>query len=157
MRKALLFFSLVAAIACGSSASDIMNEAFDDMTDVPDADAQSCNVSAECVSDVVEELCTPCEECEPSEVCVECPECVQDFTQADIDAAIGSAVQAESAANSALWTSFIECVRRERYPINEVYRISLDDCFCQAGAEEQGLPYSEYCSRIGQYAFAREE
>ena len=40
MKKALLLFGLATAIACGSSAGDMMNEAFDDMTDVPDVGAQ---------------------------------------------------------------------------------------------------------------------
>lgn len=48
MKRALLIGGLAAAIACGSSAGDIMDEAFDDMTDVPDAGAQStdCNCEA---------------------------------------------------------------------------------------------------------------
>ena len=41
MKRVLLLMGLAAAIACGSSAGDMMGEAFDDMTDVPDADAQS--------------------------------------------------------------------------------------------------------------------
>lgn len=41
MKKTLMLLGLAAAIACGSSAGDMMNEAFDDMTDVPDAGAQS--------------------------------------------------------------------------------------------------------------------
>jgi hypothetical protein len=41
MKKALLLTGLAAAVACGSSAGDMLGDAFDDMTDVPDADAQS--------------------------------------------------------------------------------------------------------------------
>lgn len=157
MKRALVLAGLAGAIACGSSAGDMMGEAFDDMMDVPDAGAQSCDVATECVTEVVEELCTTCEVCEVCETCQECPECIQDFAQTDVDAAYDAGVQAESQANAALWTSFIECVRGTPYPINEVWRISLDDCFCAAGAEAAGLPYSEYCSRVGQYAFEREE
>ena len=41
MKRTLMLGGLAAAVACGSSAGDMMGEAFDDMTDVPDADAQS--------------------------------------------------------------------------------------------------------------------
>lgn len=40
MKRGLMLCALAAAIACGSSAGDVMNEAFDDMTDVPGAGAQ---------------------------------------------------------------------------------------------------------------------
>lgn len=47
MKKALFLMGLAAAIACGSSAGDMMGEAFDDMTDVPDAGAQSTDCVCE--------------------------------------------------------------------------------------------------------------
>ncbi len=47
MKRALMLVGLVAAFACGSSAGDMMGEAFDDMTDVPDAGAQPTDCMCE--------------------------------------------------------------------------------------------------------------
>lgn len=41
MKRGLVLIWLAAAIACSSSAGDMMGEALDDMTDIPDAGAQS--------------------------------------------------------------------------------------------------------------------
>lgn len=41
MKKGFFVIGLAAAVACGSSAGDMLGDAFDDMTDVPDAEAQS--------------------------------------------------------------------------------------------------------------------
>ena len=46
MKKALFLVGLAGAIACGSSAGDMMDEMFDDMTDVPDVDAQESTPTA---------------------------------------------------------------------------------------------------------------
>ena len=47
MKRTLMLGGLAVAVACGSSAGDMMGEAFDDMTDVPDAGAQPTDCTCE--------------------------------------------------------------------------------------------------------------